>query len=385
VIKLASNKFLVSGQPGNDCELALVMKLTYTIMPNGQCVPAEKQLALIDDPDPYDEVESPLVSPPAWDSDLLAFKPHTDVVVQGHAYTYSNNVNTVDAEVRMPGRSYVVRVHGDRRLEWQGNTPVFSPAENFEQMPVRYDRAYGGYDAVFKPKVTDAVMYHLNKAEPQLEMDSFTECHYPRNLAGCGFLIELNRRATENLRLPNLEFPFDPVTPERLAVGSTTAWMNGPLPAAFDWIHPSWFPRIAYLGLTPDYDLSSKIKEIELGWAVPDLMAQKPVILGGFHANFQQGASPGLIKPQFKPGSPLLLRNLFPGQPERQIQLASNVPRVTIHVTEKQHLEANSQLNSVIIRPDLDQVVEIWSARAIAQRKYESPELENMTWKIQWK
>lgn len=385
MIKLASNKFLVSGQPNKDCELALVMKLTYTIKPNGQCVPAEKQLPLIDDPDPYEEVESPLVSPPAWDSDLLAFKTHTDVVVQGHAYTYSNKVNTVDAEVRMPGKSYVVRVHGDRRLDWQGDTPFFTPAGNFEQMPVCYDRAYGGYDAVFKPKVTDAVMHHLNKAEPQLDMASFTECHYPRNLAGCGYLIELNRRATEDLRLPNLEFPFDPITVERLAVGSTTAWMNGPLPAAFDWIHPSWFPRIAYLGLSPEYDLSSKVKEIELGWAVPDLMDQMPLILGGFHPDFQQGASPGLVCRQFKPGSPLLLRNLFPKQAERQIQLASNVPRVNIHVTEKQHLETQSHLNAVIVRPDLDQVVEIWSARAIAQRKYEPSELENMTWKISWK
>lgn len=383
--KLSNNKLLVSGQPGNDPELALVMKLTYTILSNGTCVPAEKQLALINDPDPYDEVESPLVSPPSWDSDLLAFKPHTDVVVQGHAYTYSNNANTVDAEVRLPGMSYVVRVHGDRRLEWQGRTPVFSPAEVFDQMPVRYDRAYGGYDSVFKPKVTDAVMYHLKKSEPQLDMESFTECHYPRNLAGRGFLIELNRRAAENLQIPNLEFPFDPVTPDRLAVGSTTSWMNGPLPAAFDWIHPSWFPRIAYLGLSPEYDRSSNVREIELGWATPDLMETRPVFFGGFHANFQQGASPGLIRPRVKPGSQMLLRNLFPGQPERPIQLASNVPRVTIHVTEKQQLEAVSQLNSVVIRPDLDQVVEIWSARAITKRKYESPELENMTWKIRWK
>ena len=385
MIKLPSNKFLVSGQPNQDPELALVMKLTYTIKSNGQCVPAEKQLPLIDDPDPYEEVESPLVSPPSWDSDLLAFKNHTDVVVQGHAYTYSNKITTVDAEVRMPGKSYVVRVHGDRRFDWQSDTPFFTPAGTFEQMPVSYDRAYGGYDAVFKPKVTDAVLHHLKKAEPQLEMERFTECHYPRNLAGCGFLIELNRRATENLRVPNLEFPFDPITVERLAVGSTTAWMNGPLPASFDWVHPSWFPRIAYLGLSPEYDLSSKIKEIDLGWAIPDLMDQMPLILGGFHPDFQQGASPGLVCQNFKPGSPLLLRNLFPNQPERKIQLASHVPRVNIHVTEKQHLEAESHLNAVIVRPDLDQVVEIWSARAIAQRKYEPSELENMTWKISWK
>jgi hypothetical protein len=384
--ELATNKCLVSGQPGEDYELALVIKLTYAIKPNGQCVPAEKQLALIDEPEPYEEVESPLVSPPSWDSDMAAaFKPHTDVVVQGHAYTYSHGVDTIDAEVRIPGLSYVVRVYGDRRLEWRGNTPLFTPAENFEQMPVRYDRAYGGYDAVFKPKVTNTVVHELNKAEPGLRMECFTDRHYHRNLAGCGFLIEMNPRATENLRIPNLEFPFDPITPERLAVGSTTAWLNGPLPAAFDWIHPSWFPRIAYLGLTTEYDLSSRIMEIERGWAIPDLMAQKPLILGGFNPRFLQGASPGLVVQQFKPGSPMLFRNLFPNQPQRQIQLASNVPRVTIHVTEKQHLEANSQLSAVIVRPDLDQVIELWSARAIAQRRYEAPELQNMTWKISWK
>lgn len=385
MIKLKTNRHLVSGQPNDDYELALVLKLTYKINPNGQCVPAEKQLPLIEDPDPYDEVEAPYVSPPAWDLDLLAFKPHTDVVVQGHAYTYSKRNNTVDAEVRLPGKSYVVRVHGDRRLEWRGDMPVFSPAEVFEQMPVRYDRAYGGYDAVFDSKVSDSLMEQLKKAEPQLGMESFTECHYPRNLAGCGYLIEMNRKAAENLRVPNLEFPFDPVTVERLAVGSTTAWMNGPLPAAFDWIDPSWFPRIAYLGLPPDYDLSIKAREIELGWAVPDLMEQKPVVIGGFHPRFQQGASPGLVCPDFKPGSPVLLRNLFPNQPERQIQLSSIVPRVTINVTEKQQLETTPQLNAVVIRPDYDQVVEVWSARAVAARRYEPTELENMTWKIQWK
>ncbi len=379
------NTALVSGQPGKDSELALVMKLTYRIQPNGLCVPADKQLALDDDPEPYEALEPPLVSPPSWDSDLFAFKPYTDVVVQGHAYTYSNRVNTVDAEIRMPGKSYKVRVHGDRSLEWHGDTPVFTTAQPFEHMSIGYDRAYGGYDATYTPETIDVAMEELKKAEPQLNMESFTDRHYPRNLAGSGFLIHLNRRATENLRIPNLEFPFDPVTPDRLAVGSTTAWMNAPLPASFDWLHPSWFPRIAYLGLPPEYDLSSKAKEIELGWAIPDLMSQKPVILGGFHQNFQQGAPPGLVCPEFRPGSPLLCRNLFPDHPERKIQLASNVPRVTILVTEKEHLEAKPQLNSVIIQPDLDQVVEVWSARAVSQRNYEAPELDNMSWKIRWK
>lgn len=380
-----TNKCLVSGQPYEDYELALVMKQTFRIAADGQCVPAQKQLPLISNPEFYEALESPYVSPPNWDSDLMAFKPGTDVVVQGHAYSYSPHATTVDAELKLPDVSHTVRVHGNRRVEWQGKTPVFTPAEPFERMPVRYDRAYGGYDEVYQPKVTDLLLRQLNEAEPQLQMDTFSECHYPRNPAGCGYLIELTREATADLRLPNLEFPFDPVTPERLAVGSPTGWMNAPLPAAFDWIDPSWFPRIGYLGLTPEYVLPQDgVREIGLGWAVPSLMEMEPFTLHSFHPTFQHGASPGLVRRRLEPGTQMVLRNLFPEHPERRIQLTEKVPHVEIQVCEKERLPTDSYLNAVVIMPDQGQVVEIWSARAKVLRPYAPSELQEMTWKIRW-
>jgi hypothetical protein len=381
----AANAQLVSGQPYKDYELALVMKLTFRITENGQCVPAEQQLPLIDDFPVYEELEAPHVSPPCWDSDLMAFKAGTDVVVQGHAYSYSEHATTVDTELKLPGVSRVVRVHGSRRVEWQGKKPVFTPAEPFEQMPLRYDRAYGGCDVINQPKVSDILLHQVKEASPGWRLDTFSDHHYPRNPAGRGFLMKLTREASADLELPNLEFPFDPITPERLAIGEPMSWMNAPLPAAYDWIDPSWFPRIAYLGLTPEYYLPEEgVKEIGLGWAAPDLMKLRTVRHGGFHPTFQHAASPGLVRRRLQPATQMELRNLFPKQARRRIQLTGKVPHVEIRRSESERLSTNSYLSAVVIRPDLDQVIEIWSARAKVLRPYWPSELEEMTWKIRW-
>ncbi len=384
--KIPTNLRLVCAQPYEDYELALVMKLTFSITASGECVPAKTQLPIIVAPVPYETVKTPLVSPPSWDSDLMAFKAGTDVVVQGHAYSYGRAAQTIDAELALPNVSRIVRVHGDRRLDWGMGRPVFTPAEPFELMPLRYDRAYGGCDQFNLGKVTDLLMRELIKTQPALQLDSSSESHYPRNPAGRGFLIEMNRQSSENMLLPNLEFPFDPVTPERLAVGSTDNWMSAPLPATFDWIDPSWFPRIAYLGLTPEHIVPvDGVQEIARGWAAPGLLKLKSVMRGGWHPTFQHGASPGLVLRRLQPGTQMLLRNMFPLHPERRLQLSSKVPQVEISITESNRVATTSNLSAVVVLPDQDQVVEVWSARAKVTRPYAQNELENMKWKIGWK
>lgn len=384
--KIPANLRLVSGQPYDDYELALVMKLTYSITASGECVPAKTQQPVIVDGLPYEDAEPPLVSPPNWDSDLMAFKAGTDFVVQGHAYSYGQPAQTVDVELELPGVSRVVRVHGDRRLDWRSGKPVFTPAEPFEQMPIRYDRAYGGCDQHNLAKVTDLVVRELTKTHPDLGLDTNSESHYPRNPTGRGFLIEMSKASSENMLLPNLEFPFDPVTADRLAVGNTTNWMIAPLPATFDWVDPSWFPRIAYLGLTPEHTVPADgVQEIGLGWALPGLMRLKSVLNAGWHPTFQHGASPGLVLRRLKPGTQILLRNMFPNHPERKLQLSSKVPQVEIAITESTKLATMSYLNSVVVQPDLVQVVEVWSARVKVPRPFEQNELDNMKWKIGWK
>ncbi|MGA9574594.1 MAG: DUF2169 domain-containing protein [Lysobacterales bacterium] len=384
--KAPPNLRLVCGQPYKDYELALVMKLTFSITANGECVPAKVQQPIIVDPVSYEAAKPPLVSPPSWDSDLMAFKAGTDVVVQGHAYSYGQAAQTVDTELSLPDVSRIVRVHGDRRLDWRAGNPVFTAAEPFELMQLRYDRAYGGCDQFNLAKVTDLLMRELIQTQPELHLDAASESHYPRNPTGRGFLIDMNRQSSEDMLLPNLEFPFDPITPERLAVGSTGNWMSAPLPAAFDWIDPAWFPRIAYLGLTPEHIVPADgVQEIALGWATPGLMKLKAISKGGWHPTFQHGASPGLVLRRLQPGTQMLLKNMFPQHPERKLQLSSKVPQVEIGITETTRLAATSYLNAVVIQPDQDQVVEVWSARAKVTRPFAQNELDNMNWKIGWK
>jgi len=376
---------MVCAQPYSDYELALVMKLTFSISASGDCVPAKAQQPIVIAPLDYEAAKPPLVSAPSWDSDLLAFKAGTDVVVQGHAYSYGHAKQTVDTELKLADVSRTVRVHGDRRLDWRSGRPLFSAAEPFEMMPLRYDRAYGGCDQNYLARVTDLVTRELIRTQPNLHLDTASDSHYPRNPAGRGFLIELNRDSSEGMLLPNLEFPFDPVTPERLAVGNPGNWMSAPLPAAFDWTSPAWFPRIAYLGLTPEHVVPADgIREVSLGWALPSLMRLKSVFDGAWHPTFQHGASPGLVLRRLQPGTQALLRNMFPGHPERKVQLSSRVPRVEIAITESNKVEAASYLNAVVFQPDLDQVIEVWSARAKVTRHYAQNELDNMTWKIGW-
>lgn len=384
--KIPPNLRLVCAQPFKDYELALVMKLTFSITSNGDCVPAPAQQPIIVNPVGYEAAKPPQVSPPSWDSDLMAFKAGTDVVVQGNAYSYRHAAQTVEAELLLPDVSRTVRVHGDRRLDWRSGQPVFTPAKAFETMPLRYDRAYGGCDQLYMAKITDLFTRELIKTRPEMQVETATESHYPRNPAGRGFLVEMKRESAENMLLPNLEFPFDPVTPERLAVGSPGNWMSAPLPATFDWISPAWFPRIAYLGLAPEHVVPADgIREISLGWAVPSLMRLKSILNGGWHPTFQHGASPGLVLRRLQPGTQMLLKNMFPSHPERKLQLSSRVPQVEISITESNKVAAASYLNAVVIQPDQDQVIEVWSARAKVTRPYAKNELDNMTWKIGWK
>ena len=69
----AATEFLICAQP-DEYRLALVIKRTYTILPDGRCALADEQEPLEDSFPLYEELEPPLIAPMSWDSDLLAFK-----------------------------------------------------------------------------------------------------------------------------------------------------------------------------------------------------------------------------------------------------------------------------------------------------------------------
>ena len=376
---------LVSAQPEQQPEIALVAKRTYDFGADGVCSPSEEQIPLVETPEGYEELELPLLSPPNWDFDLLAFKPRTDVVLQGSAYSYGGPAQVVDAELQMPGLTRTVRVYGDRTIQWHNGTPKFSKPVPFDQMPLRYDRAYGGCDVQAYHAHEDPVVDGVMATEPNFQLEPFMGFHYPRNPSGAGFVMTLNEVSSQQIRVPNLEFPDDAITPGRLAIGQPDRWLDAPLPACFDWSHASWFPRIGYLGLTPEHAKpQTEVAEVTRGWAVPDILTLRRVTNQGWHPDFQQGASPGMSTERFKPGTVVTLRNLHPKVPELRLQVAAQPPEVEIIVGPLSKLKARPQLNALVIRPDEGQVVEVWSSRSVAARQYHQLELDKMSWTINW-
>src|SRR5262245_33856030 len=64
--------------------LSVLAKRTYTVRPDGRCVPHDDPEPLREEPECDPEAPALLLH----DTDLFAYKPATDVVVKGHAYGY---------------------------------------------------------------------------------------------------------------------------------------------------------------------------------------------------------------------------------------------------------------------------------------------------------
>jgi hypothetical protein len=363
--------------------MALVLKRTYRISVDGRCSLADQQIPIEAGSPNYDPDAPPSsVSPPCWDSDLLAFKPATDVIVQGHAYAYGQRT-MVDTELRVGKLLRVVRVFGERHCEGLNGKLRFSSPQPFEKMALRYDHAYGGYDATAMARHLNPVLKSLAAREPKWRLDRNTRFHYPRNPSGVGYLIESDTESVARTRLPNLEFPSDPVTPERLALRDTRAWLGAPLPAGFDWYDPGWFPRLAFLGLRADYALPVEpIPEVARGWVPPDLLAKPSCIAQAWDTRFFQAASPGLSFTGFDFEAEFTLRNLFPDASEARVCLPGKPPKVVIEITPMQKLETQTRLNAVVIQPDFRRLILVWSARVKVQRPYAEPQLANTRWTV---
>ena len=151
------------------------------------------------------------------------------------------------------GASKSLHVVGDRRctLDPFGN-PVFSEPEAFEAMPLGYDRAYGGRDAVAEARYgTGAGDMQAYLAE--IDLAAASPWRYPRNPIGRGYLVEATPEGIAALCLPNLEDPADLLTPARLAARYATLWPAMPLPASPSWVDAATFPRCAWFGAVPEH------------------------------------------------------------------------------------------------------------------------------------
>lgn len=286
-------------------EWIVAVKATYDILADGSVKLAEEQLDPLLAPE-YNGEDG--VSSLRYEADLVAPKPTTDVLINGTAYAPNGKPSTnfiVGARIGRIQKAIRVRGH---RIWYEGAFgPAASSAQPISELPITYERAYGGYD--------------------QTDPDPKNQRMDSRNPVGCGVVAQPDSQLGQPV--PNFEYP------------------NGDLekdgPAGFGAIDSYWSPRRELNGTYDEAWQQNRLPLLPEDWDPHSLLC-----------------SPVDQRPEtyLTGGEPVDLINLTPGG-----KLSFVLPKVhlsfrTLIDTRKE--EHRSRLSSVIIEPDFPRVIMVW-------------------------
>lgn len=362
-------------------QLAVFVKRSYRVTPDGRCVPSGEPAPLNLEITPTPEELTALEG----DYDIFPYKPFTDVVIRGHARS-PRPVPQFEASVQCGQHSMKLAVIGDRTASLSSSGRVaFSDPKPIEKVPLTYARAYGGRDLIAERTYGNPFEVFRPYSEPEVDLSAASPFLYPRNSAGCGYLMEPTAEALEALKLPNLEDPEDRLTPERIAVEHPMNWPRMPMPWATDWFGYAWFPRATYAGYVPDHEPPDKpIAEVRRGYVPADILA--PGSLAKKVTNrLANGASYPLQWPHLKGNESFLLANMHPRSAAWRLTLPGRPPAIWTDGRKGKLNPTQPVLNTVLIEPDRDLVTLVWCGTAPALRAYFPEELERMPFKVEWR
>jgi hypothetical protein len=122
----------------------VAVKATFDIAPNGALKLADEQIPPVLAPEHHGD---PGKASLKYESDLLAVKPGTDVVLNAHAHAPDGRpASQVDVLLRMDNVSKHLVVYGERSY-FEGMTGIAVTAPRpFTTCPIRYEDAFGGSD-----------------------------------------------------------------------------------------------------------------------------------------------------------------------------------------------------------------------------------------------
>ncbi len=244
------------------------------------------------------------------ESDLVAWKPCTDVVVIGEACApRGKKARFFDAGIRVGNFQKSVRVFGNRKIRPKTFGFEFSEPELFETMPVHYGLAYGGR---------------------HLRSDKGDELVYPRNPVGKGFVVQASREELASLVLPNLENPAKILTPETLSLKSFEHWVEAPEPWALGYTSRNFHPRVRLAGLPPGQAMEAEIVRLQSVVASNGEVVLPPTPV--LHPEYHCGASKGLVLPHLRGDEMVVLGYMDPDHPVFQFQLPKSRPAARMDV-----------------------------------------------------
>ncbi|WNG63069.1 DUF2169 domain-containing protein [Archangium gephyra] len=285
----------------------VAVKATFDIAPGGRLVLADEQQPPVLVPEYFGE---PGQSSLRYDSDLLAAKPGTDVLVLAHAHAPRGRaVPTVPVSFRIERLHKELLVHGERLYESGWRSVTMTRPQPFTTRPIRYEFAFGGSE--------------LSDPEPQKHhIDE-------RNPIGRGFA---QQAAHVVGRLAHaIEYPR-----------GDSAEMG---PAGFGPIDSSWMPRRKLAGT---YDTR---------WA----QSKKPLLPDDFDPAFALSApTDQWLKTPLVGGEHVELLNMTPDG-----LLRFELPRISLGFTTrigKRREQHGSRMVTVSVEPEEMRLSLVWQS-----------------------
>lgn len=283
----------------------VVVKGTFDIQPDGTVTTAEEQVPPTAVPEYRGkDGESSL----RYEQDLIPAKPRTDVYLNAVAYApHGRPCTEVVVGLRLPWGQKSLVVRGDRM--WERNLMGIvepSPPRPFVELPITYERAYGGFD----------------RQDP----DPSHHRLHPANPVGTGFFTRASHRIGH--MMPNIELPGMPFDAG---------------PAGFGALCSYWQPRLSYQGT---YDAA---------W----IERRKPLLPEDYDPQVLQCAPADQQAPRLRGGEAFGLVNLNPRRPAINFTL----PKLAfgcITAIGSERIHHRAQLDTVIIEPDVPRVMVVW-------------------------
>lgn len=295
--------------------VTVVVKGTFDISPNQPATISTDQWAIAFE-DQY--LGEPAKSSMTYESDLTPFKPATDVVLVGSAYSRRGHLaRELDVRMEVGTVKKILRVFGDRRWSFGSlnSQPKITRPEPFSRMPITYERAFGGPDPAA-----------ARENQPPWEK---------RNPIGTGFFFRCERETTDGCRLPNIEDPTQLIH----------SWKDKPSPQGFGFIGKDWAPRIQHVGTYDDHWRETRC----------------PLLPVDFDERFFQAAHPDLLVPGYLRGNELVrLMNLSPDG-----EYCFSLPDARVIVSTRilfRDIVNKARLDTVSFFPDQGKMVLLWRA-----------------------
>ena len=297
--------------------LVPLVKATFEIGENGRCARAEKQEPVCMAGECWGD--DPGTSSYKYEPEIAFFKPATDVVLLGHARAPRRDTTEMTVAFRVGARGGAlekqVAVRGDRA--WFRTAGISSPTKPlpFEQMPLIYERAFGGWD--------------------RGPSDPTKHTFEPRNPVGTGF--RGSGAFQEGLRLPNIEDPEHPIR----SLG------DRPPPAGFGFVSPHWKPRASLAGTFDE------------AWH----KSRAPLLPNDFDRRHLNAASPGLVASGYLRGDEAVVAvGVRPSGQALSFSLPGvGPPRVRAHlVTGALPTDVAMNLDTIIVNADEQRVLLLW-------------------------